>query len=117
MSRLQLPPVHARTVTAWGKKRTAPPEGSDARRLWDEVLGHLTIVLRAKGIVQSPGPTVFELMDIPLDYLASRDQPPPAALDADEDFGAPDLVGRRGVSGPYRQNQGSPANAGRCGMR
>jgi hypothetical protein len=71
MSRLQLSPIHARTVVAWGKKRKAPPEESDARRLWDEAIGHLTVVLRAKGIVRSPGPSVFELMDLPLAYLAS----------------------------------------------
>jgi hypothetical protein len=82
MSRLQLPPIHARTVMAWGKKRTAPPEGSDARRFWDEAMGRLTVVLRAKGIVRSPGPTVFELMDLPLVYLASiSDQRQPAELD------------------------------------
>ena len=86
MSRLQLPPIHARTVMAWGKKRRAPPDGSDARRLWDEVMGHLTEVLRPKGIVQSPGPTVFELMDLPLVYLAAiSDQPLPAGMDDEQD--------------------------------
>jgi hypothetical protein len=71
---------------AWGKKRRAPPGGSDARRLWDEVMGRLTVVLRAKGIVQSPGPTVFELMDLPLVYLASiSDQPLPAEMDDEQD--------------------------------
>ena len=82
MSRLQLSPVHARTVVAWGKKRTGPPEGSDARRLWDEAMGRLAVVLRAKGIVRSPGPTVFELMDLPLLYLASiSGEPLPAERD------------------------------------
>jgi len=86
MSRLQLPPVHARTVMAWGKKRKAPPDGSDARRLWDEVMGRLTDVLRPKGIVRSAGPTVFELMDLPLIYLAAiSDQPLPAGMDDEQD--------------------------------
>lgn len=71
MSRLQLPPIHARNVVSWGNKRRVPPEGSDARRLWDEVMGHLTTVLRAKGIVRMPAQNVFELMDLPLHYLAS----------------------------------------------
>jgi hypothetical protein len=86
MSRLQLPPIHARTVMAWGKQRRAPPDGSDARRLWDEVMGRLTDVLRLKGIVRSPGPTVFELMDLPLVYLALiSDQPLPAGMDDEQD--------------------------------
>jgi len=86
MARLQLPSIHARTVMAWGKKRRAPPDGSDARRLWDEVMRRLTVVLRAKGIVQSPGPTVFELMDLPLAYLATiSNEPAPAGMDADDD--------------------------------
>jgi len=86
MSRLQLPSTHARTVMAWGKKRRTPPDGSDARRLWDEVMDRLTVVLRAKGIVQSLGPTVFELMDLPLAYLATiSNEPAPAGMDAEED--------------------------------
>ena len=72
MARLQLPPTHARTVVAWGKKRTAPPEGTDARRFWDEAMDRLTVVLRAKGIVRPPEASVFELlMDLPLMYLAA----------------------------------------------
>jgi hypothetical protein len=71
---------------AWGKKRRVPPDGSDARRLWDEVMGRLTEVLRPKGIVQPLGPTVFELMDLPLAYLAAiSDQPLPAGMDDDQD--------------------------------
>ena len=80
MSRLQLPPIHARTVMAWGKKRRAPPDGSDARRLWDEVIGHLTTCC-AEGIVQTSGPTVFELIDLPLAYLAAILRPAPARRD------------------------------------
>jgi hypothetical protein len=90
MSRLQLPPIHARNVVAWGKKRTAPPDGSDARRLWDEAMGRLTVVLRAKGIVRSPGPSVFALMDLPLLYLASiAGEPLPSGLDEEPEGGGP----------------------------
>ncbi len=91
MSRLQLPPIHARTLVAWGRKRTAPPEGSDARRLWDEAIGHLTPVLQAKGIVRTPGLTVFELMDLPLNYLAflAREPAPAGVGDQPDDPPSP----------------------------
>jgi len=86
MSRLLLPSIHARTVIAWGKKRRVPPDGSDTRRLWDEVMDRLTVVLRAKGIVQSFGLTVFQLMDLPLAYLATiSNEPAPAGMDAEDD--------------------------------
>jgi len=72
MARLELPPTHARTVVAWGKKRTPPPEGTDARCFWDEAMDRLSVVLRAKGIVRPPEAGVFELlMDLPLMYLAA----------------------------------------------
>jgi hypothetical protein len=49
-------------------------------------MGRLTIVLRAEGIVQPPGPTVFQLMDLPLAYLATiSNEPAPAGMDAEED--------------------------------
>ena len=54
MRRLDLPKVHARTVMAWGQKRTAPPAGSDALRLWNQVMKRLTITLQAKSIVRMP---------------------------------------------------------------
>lgn len=63
MRRLDLPKVHARTVMAWGKKRTAPPAGSDALRLWNEVMERLTITLQAKGIVRTPASSDLELVD------------------------------------------------------
>ena len=39
---------------AWGKKREVPPEGGEARRLWDEAMALLTSVLVRKGIVRLP---------------------------------------------------------------
>jgi hypothetical protein len=66
MDRLNLPPVHARTVMAWGKRGTEPETGSDARRLWDEVMDRLGTALRAKGIVRALAPTAGELIDLPL---------------------------------------------------
>ena len=53
MRRLELPPVHCRTVVAWGKKRIEPHDGTDARRLWDEAMARLDAVLREKGIVKT----------------------------------------------------------------
>ena len=42
-----------------------------------------------KGIVQSLGPTVFELMDLPLVYLAAMsDEPLPAGMDDEQDHPA-----------------------------
>jgi hypothetical protein len=52
LRRLDLPPAHARTLTAWGNRREVPPAGTDARRLWDQVMAKLAPVLRAKGIVR-----------------------------------------------------------------
>ena len=54
MARLKLPPAHARTVAAYGKRREAPPPDTQARRHWDEVMQHLDRVLQAKGIVAPP---------------------------------------------------------------
>jgi hypothetical protein len=68
VNRLNVPPVHQRTMLAWGKKREAPPAGSAAASLWDEVMKLLTTALQAKGIVQAEPMTVFELMDLPLTY-------------------------------------------------
>ena len=70
LRRLELSPIHARTVIAWGKRRTEPPEGSEARRFWDEAMARLTEVLRAKGIVQRDPPREVETTRIPL--LARR---------------------------------------------
>ena len=70
LRRLELSPIHARTVIAWGKRRTEPPEGSNARRFWDEAMARLTEVLRAKGIVQREPPREVETIRIPL--LARR---------------------------------------------
>ncbi len=69
VDRLKLPPVHTRTLAAWGKKRTAPAAGSDGERLWNEAMSLLTVALQAKGIVRATPLTVFELMDLPLTYL------------------------------------------------
>jgi hypothetical protein len=52
LRRLDLSPVHARTVMAWGKRRDTPPVNTAARQYWDEVMARLTIVLREKGIVR-----------------------------------------------------------------
>jgi hypothetical protein len=75
LRRLELSALHARTIVAWGKQRTVPEEGSEARRLWDEVMTRLTVVLRIKGIVRL-GPTDVELMDLPLTALLSIPLPP-----------------------------------------
>ena len=49
-------------------------------------MARLSEVLRLKAIVQSPGPTLFELMDLPLAYLAAiSDQPLPAGIDDEQD--------------------------------
>jgi hypothetical protein len=42
----------------------------EARRLWDEVMTRLTVVLQAKGIVRVR-PTEMELIDLPLTALRS----------------------------------------------
>ena len=73
LRRLELSPIHARTVIAWGKRRTEPPEGSEARRFWDEAMARLTEVLRAKEIVQREQPREVEVTRIPL--LAGRTAP------------------------------------------
>jgi hypothetical protein len=53
-------------------------------------MGRLTVVLRAKGIVRSPGPSVFALMDLPLLYLASiAGEPLPSGLDEEPEGGGP----------------------------
>ena len=70
LRRLELSPIHARTVIAWGKRRTEPREDSDARRFWDEAMARLTEVLRAKGIVQREPLREVETTRIPL--LARR---------------------------------------------
>jgi hypothetical protein len=85
MARLELPAVHARTVVAWGRKRIAPPEGSERRRLWDEAMDRLSVVLRAKGIVRQPEASVFKLlMDLPLAYLAAMSADLPASGTGDQ---------------------------------
>jgi hypothetical protein len=66
LDRLNIPKVHARTVVAWGNRRMEPPVGTEARRLWDEVMDRLAVALRAKGIVLALAPTAEELMDMPL---------------------------------------------------
>jgi|ERR1019366_3905317 hypothetical protein len=71
LRRLELPPTHARTVIAWGKRRVEPKEGSEARRFWDEVMVRLTEVLRAKGIVQRQPLREIETVPIPLRSLKS----------------------------------------------
>ena len=53
MRRLELSPVHCRTVVAWGKKRIEPYDGTDARRFWDEAMARLGAVLREKRIVKT----------------------------------------------------------------
>jgi hypothetical protein len=69
MRRLDLPALHAKTVMSWGRQRTEPPEGSEARRLWDEVMERLTRVLQARGIVRSEPAGPLALMDVPLTGL------------------------------------------------
>ncbi len=70
MRRLDIPAVHARTVMAWGKQRTLPTAGTEARRLWDEVMLRLDAVLCRKGIVRVR-PTEMEIIDLPLTALDS----------------------------------------------
>lgn len=66
LRRLDLSPVHNRTVVAWGRKRDTPPKGSEARRFWDEAMARLTEVLRAKGIVRPATRGIVENVRIPL---------------------------------------------------
>ena len=66
LRRMELSPIHARTVIAWGKRRTEPPKGSEARRFWDEAMVRLTEALRAKGIVRQKVATEIKLARIPL---------------------------------------------------
>jgi hypothetical protein len=78
LRRLDLPAPHARVVVAWGKQRTEPPAGSEARRRWDEVMARLTVVLRVKGIVRQSeevrrAARTLELMDVPLTGLRPLD--------------------------------------------
>ena len=47
--RMDLPPTHARTVMAWGKKRDKPPAGTAARQYRDEVMARLTAGTAGKG--------------------------------------------------------------------
>jgi hypothetical protein len=70
LRRLDIPRVHARTFMAWGKQRTLPTAGTEARRLWDEVMLRLDAVLCRKGIVKAR-PTEIEIIDLPLTALHS----------------------------------------------
>ena len=80
MRRLELSPVHCRTVVAWGKKRIEPYADTDARRFWDEAMARLGAVLREKGIVKTRHrATDLEVMDLPMTALKSipvRSWPP-----------------------------------------
>ena len=72
MRRLELSPIHARTVVAWGKKRTEPYAETDARRFWDEAMARLDAALREKGIVMTRRrATDLEIMDLPRTVLKS----------------------------------------------
>jgi hypothetical protein len=82
MRRLELSPIHARTVVAWGKKRTAPPASADVRRFWDEAMERLRAVLVEKGIVRGRKATPEEIMDLPLAYARSLPASGPRRRDA-----------------------------------
>ncbi len=72
MRRLELSPVHYRTVVAWGKKRIEPYADTDARRFWDEAMARLDAALREKGIVKTRHrATDLEVMDLPMTALSS----------------------------------------------
>jgi hypothetical protein len=92
LRRLDLPPTHARTIMAWGKKRDTPPKGTAARQYWDEVMDRLTIVLREKGIIALGEPGTSQTLDalmaafgpvpvtaasVPLDALEGEPAPVP----------------------------------------
>ena len=71
MRRLDLSPIHARTVVAWGKKRIEPPEGTEPRRFWDQAMARLDAALREKGIVKTRHRAVdMELVDTVLEVFA-----------------------------------------------
>lgn len=72
MRRLELSPIHARTVVAWGKKRIEPPAGTEPRRFWDQAMTRLDAALIEKGIVKSRRrPADLEIMDLPMTALRS----------------------------------------------
>lgn len=79
LRRLDVPPTHARTIMAWGKRRDTPPPGSAARQYWDEVMAQLTVVLRAKGIVRQDERIATDAVLAAFDP-APMDEPEPAQL-------------------------------------
>jgi hypothetical protein len=79
--RLNLSPVHARTVMAWGKRRDTPPANTAARQYWDEAMDRLSIVLKEKGIVrpdQRVPRTKVEAVTIPVGNELKRTNSRPA---------------------------------------
>ena len=105
MRRLELSPIHARTVVAWGKKRIEPPAGTEPRRFWDQAMARLDAVLIEKGIVKtSHRPTDLEIMDLPMTALKSvplMECPP----DADS---LPPVAKRKAVAPRTRNAMGEP---------